>query len=194
MPSKFDHAAVMLGFGAPLLLWGRVAGHSDSKSIIMWAIVIAVVSTILGAVLFSIRRRTIGGKPAAGEAAGLMDELRRLKQSGQLSQDEFDKARSAWRHRAVEEMDQRTKVPNREAPPRRAPAPQPNSPEAKPAVRKVASDGAVTAAPGFDLTGAPLPMRPTPQPTYREPPDGREASDRPTPGGGEAPDNPSGPR
>lgn len=109
---------------------------APTTQVLIWVGVLIVVVAVGGGVLLAYRRRILD--KGTQDQAGLLDSLRAMRDSGQITPDEFDAARKRMAAR----------VAGVAPPPSAASRPLP----ADPAVRK--------AHPGFDLTGAPLP-RPT---------------------------------
>jgi hypothetical protein len=101
-------------------------------------VAIAIIA-VGGAVLLMYRRRVLAEDAGRDEQAGLMDNLRAMRDRGEMSSDEYDAAKRA--------MVARFSGPSAAASP--------------PPVRKPAGIGGVRVAPpGVDLTGAPLPRPP----------------------------------
>lgn len=100
--------------------------------------IVAVV--ILAIVVVNVRRRILGRESALNHPASLMEDLRRMRDSGELSQEEFEASRArvtaaiTGRPVAASVVAPRTRPSDDMGPIRRA-------------------------KPGFDLTGAPLPTR-----------------------------------
>jgi hypothetical protein len=96
-----------------------------------------VVTMVAGLVLLALRRRVLGGAGEGLERQGrLLDELRGMRDRGEISAAEFDAAKGAMAARLTGK-----EVPRPPMPPG--------------ATR--AADGSLVAKPGVDLTGAPLP-------------------------------------
>jgi hypothetical protein len=121
----------------------------DSINLVILIALIIVGLLILGVVLITARRRLLSKdvQTVMGSAGSLLDELRRMRNRGQITAEEYDAARLAATSRVAG---------GKPGPPgteRQAPT------GAKVAPRSPAA-GEVVAPPGFDLTGAPLPKRP----------------------------------
>lgn len=132
---------------------------------------------IAGAVLLLLRRRLLSQDRQDSSGMGLMEHLQSLRETGEMSQEEYDAARRALVARATG-----SPLPDQGKPQgstgRQAPGTQPDD----------GQDGAVLSAePGYDLTGEPLPPSagqseadhdpPTPDEEPDERPDERD--DRP---------------
>jgi hypothetical protein len=104
-----------------------------------WIGVFIAAILLVGMFILAYRRRMLGPNDSADHARGLLDGLRRLRDTGQMTPQEYDAARKTIAGKLA------GKEPG--IPPRR-PNPTPS--------------GGAAARPGFDLTGAPLP-RPDPQ-------------------------------
>ena len=99
-----------------------------------------------GVAIMALRRRLLAKDASASdEGAGMLDALRAMRTRGELSEEEFQAARSAFLSRAV-----RSAVPG---------APARGQQQARPTARRE-TEGERRAPPGVDLTGTPLP-RPT---------------------------------
>jgi hypothetical protein len=99
---------------------------------------VLVVVVIGGVVLMAVRGRVLE-QPGSGavEQGRLLDDLRSALERGEITQSEFDSAKTAMAARLA----------GKPPPPRPAPPPG--------AVRR--PDGSLVAKPGVDLTGRPLP-------------------------------------
>lgn len=115
--------------------------------VILWSGFLIAVTVVGGALILWLRGKMMGGTMKGGEAAAGLTGLRALRESGQMSQEEFDAAKASLAHRMT------GKAPRR---PVREPRP---SGRAEP--------GALVAKPGFDLTGRPLPPAAKPSPGKR---------------------------
>lgn len=99
-----------------------------------------------GVAIMALRRRMLAkDAPASEDGAGMLDSLRAMRARGELSEEEFQSARAAFLSKAVGSA-----VPG---------APDRSAEKARP-ISRGGTDGERRAAPGVDLTGAPLP-RPT---------------------------------
>lgn len=79
------------------------AGKSSSTDVLLWVGVLIVV-TLAGAVLIlAIRRRTLAG-PRTPDAGSMMDELRAMRDRGQMTPEEFDAAIAAMKARLREQV------------------------------------------------------------------------------------------
>jgi hypothetical protein len=106
---------------------------------LIWLGVMMAAVTVAGVALLIFRASVLGKGKAAAEA-GILDSLRSMRERGEISQEEFDAARSAMV----------TRMAGRAA----------ASPAVPPSPRAKASGGERVAPPGFDLTGRPLPPAP----------------------------------
>lgn len=52
-------------------------------------------AVVLGLVILLVRRKMLGGESASAQQSGLMDQLRRLRDSGELTPEEYDAARKS---------------------------------------------------------------------------------------------------
>jgi hypothetical protein len=84
-------------------------------------------------------RRNVLGKPGSGGAeGGLFDELRRMRDAGTLSREEYERAK---RRMVAKVSGAEPARPVKKAPP----------------VQALPGEGEIRSKPGFDLTGTPLP-------------------------------------
>jgi hypothetical protein len=103
--------------------------------LIMVGIMMAVV--IAGGLVLLVLRARVLRQTGTQQAGGLLDDLRRMLERGEISQAEFDATKATMVARLAG----------------KAPPPRPAAPPG--AVRT--PDGGLVAKPGVDLTGAPLP-------------------------------------
>lgn len=52
-------------------------------------------AVVLGLVILLVRRKMLGSESSSAEQAGLMDQLRHLRDSGEITPEEFDAARKS---------------------------------------------------------------------------------------------------
>lgn len=126
----------------------------------LWVGALIVASLVFGFVVMALRRRLLGKAEDTVKPASLLEDLRAMRDRGEISQDEYDTTRATIAARAA----------GREPPPRPDPARAPAAP-----------DGAVTARPGYDLTGERLP--PPPEPPENVPGRGDNTPQKPDPDG-----------
>lgn len=107
--------------------------------IVLWAGSLIVVALVGGMLILWIRGRLVERRSEAAGAGTTLEQMRRLRDRGQLSQQEFDAARASLISRLSGQP---------------APAGQARAAE------RPSEPGAMLAKPGFDLTGAPLPRPP----------------------------------
>jgi hypothetical protein len=100
--------------------------------LLIWLGVLILVAAVGGALLMAYRRRIFGNESSS--QTGLLDDLRAMRDQGQITAEEYDAARKRMAARLA------------------GVAPPPSA-----AVPPVADPGVRSAKPGFDLTGAPLP-------------------------------------
>lgn len=110
---------------------------ADTVQILVTVGVLLVLAVVGGIVIFALRRRALGRHESAEpEAGGMLDELRRMRDAGALSDEQFEEARLKMAARA-------TGMPIDEL--RR---------------KSVERAGGRIADPGLDLMGRPLPTGP----------------------------------
>lgn len=112
----------------------------------LWLFVLIVLTVLAGVVIVIVRRRLIEPDAKANSPGSLMEDLRRMRDRGEITQEEYDRTRKTIAARAA----------GREPPP--PPPPDPEGPR--------------QARPGYDLTGDRLPgAGPAPGPPEKGPPD-----------------------
>jgi hypothetical protein len=77
-----------------------VKGGVDATSIIVWAGVLIAVIMVGGLLLMWLRRRMFMAD-SMEQAGGLMESLRKMRDTGQMSQEEYDAARKAMAARVA---------------------------------------------------------------------------------------------
>lgn len=97
----------------------------------LWLFVLIVVTVLAGIAIVVIRRRLLESDATESSPGTLMEDLRRMRDRGEITEEEYDRTRKAIAARAA----------GREPPP--IPPPDPDAPR--------------RARPGYDLTGDPLP-------------------------------------
>lgn len=131
--------------------------------LLVWLGILIVVAVVGGALLMVYRRRLFA--PDSSSQAGLLDDLRAMRDQGQISPEEYDAARKRMAARVAG-----------------VPVPPIAAPRLEADIR--------TAEPGFDLTGAPLPgtvrplkpLRPFPPGRTPDKPPGASRTERPAEG------------
>lgn len=120
--------------------------------VLMWVGVLIVVAIVGGAVVMVLRRRMFDPSNDSSGAGSLLEDLRRMKREGEISDAEFEQAKRALTEKIARTLDAKrahadairprtggaTSKPARKPPPAR-PGPGKDAP------------------PGYDLTGEPLP-------------------------------------
>lgn len=107
----------------------------------LWVGALIVVSLVFGFVVMAMRRRLLGRSDEGVKPAALLEDLRAMRDRGEISQDEYDSTRATIAARAA----------GREPPAKSGPTRPPAAP-----------DGSLIARPGYDLTGERLPAPPDP--------------------------------
>ena len=74
------------------------AGRSSSTDVLLWVGVLIVVTLAGAIVILAIRRRTLAA-PRTPDAGSVMEELRGMRDRGQMTQTEFDAAIAAMKAR-----------------------------------------------------------------------------------------------
>ena len=73
---------------------GPPGAGQDLGSFVVWILVLIVAAIVAGVVLMLVRRRLLSPGPDAG-GEGLMDSLRRARDAGEMTPEEYDAARRA---------------------------------------------------------------------------------------------------
>lgn len=74
--------------------------NSPVTSVLFWAGVL-IVLVLAGAIgIFAMRRSVLGGRGGVPDNAGMMEQMRRMVKKGEMTQDEYDRARRAIVERA----------------------------------------------------------------------------------------------
>ena len=91
---EMDRISTILDASAFLLAQGRVRRESLGSEIVIWAGILMVVLLVIGVVWIIIRAKT--REPSSGPAESMFDlgALRRMHREGQLTDEEFEKAKA----------------------------------------------------------------------------------------------------
>lgn len=145
-----SEGSLQLAAGALLQATPEIQRDQNSWRILVWVVVLIALTAILGWVILALRKRLLEQAAADDDHAGLVEQMRRLKSTGQISQAEFDAAKKKWALQVQAQLG--SSDPSGKA------QPKPGKKEAGNRQRHAApSPGEVRARPGFDLTGEPLP-------------------------------------
>ena len=69
--------------------------NTPAAAILLWVVILIAV-VLLGAIgIFALRRSMFSDPSRKADDAGLMEEMRRMVQRGEMTQDEYDQARRA---------------------------------------------------------------------------------------------------
>lgn len=104
---------------------------------LLWLGGLIVVVVVAGLVVLKVRSMILARESGAANQEGLLIGLRRMRERGEISQEEYDTARKSMAARAAA-----------------------GSRPVGPTIRETKA-GTVRSRPGFDLTGAPLPDQPS---------------------------------
>lgn len=119
----------------PALL-AQAGARGALNEMIPWLGALLVAALVGGVLLFYLRHRLLGPDPTDSPNKGFMEELRDLRDRGEITEDEFETARLSIIAKATGKDLQTLRDD---------------------AIRKA---GGKVARPGYDLTGRPLPTRP----------------------------------
>jgi len=87
-----------------LQVLAQAGGQRDISSFSLWLGVLIVGVVVAGVVLMWVRRRILSDPSGTDAGAGLMANLRRMRDSGEISTQEYDAARKAMATRAAAGM------------------------------------------------------------------------------------------
>lgn len=121
---------------------------AQAKSIgpyVTWIGVMMGALALVTIAILAFRARVLG-KDSGGDQAGMLDDLRAMRDRGEITPEEFDAAKAAMIARLAPARGSGA------TPPRPAPMSKPRP------------SGGLVAKPGFDLTGQPLPKPPDESP------------------------------
>lgn len=119
---------------------------SPTVQLLFWLAALAAAVVLLAFILLQIRRRMLSDAPTGGAGAELtLEDIRRLKQRGEISEREHRVLRAAAMARLGVEVDQAKAADDDDE----AGSPEDDAATDPPDERR--------AAPGYDLTGEPLP-------------------------------------
>lgn len=70
-----------------------VLANSPVSSVLLWVVVL-IALVLAGAIgVFALRRSILGDRGSGADHGGLMEQMRRMVERGEMTQDEFDLAR-----------------------------------------------------------------------------------------------------
>ncbi|MCC6661317.1 MAG: hypothetical protein IT437_10570 [Phycisphaerales bacterium] len=125
------------------IVLAQVVRKTDIGPYLLWIGVFLVLVIGAGLAILAYRKVMLSSH-AADSHTGILDGLRRMRDSGQMTQAEYDSARRAIAAKV------RVRQPAHAA-------------ATRPSGGTAATEGDRTARPGFDLTGAPLPKADDPE-------------------------------
>ena len=139
--------------------WMAQSFQTPPMELWIWLGALILATLVLGVIVLAMRRKILGSDDRESTHGSMLDELRAMRERGEISQAEYDHTRKTIAARAA----------GREPPERPKTAPPPEAP-----------DGTVAARPGYDLTGEPLPRPKSPRrPGDPEPPASPETNPNP---------------
>lgn len=138
---------------------GTIA-QTEAAGAVGWAAVLVVAAILGGFVILAVRKRMLSPERTEMDSEGLFDSLRRMRDSGEISTQEYDSARKRIIQRTLEARSSEAIARGATSGPSDARL-QPNQLRATNDLRPRAEGEHVTppisAPPGYDLTGDPLP-------------------------------------
>jgi len=69
--------------------------NKEASAVFVWVIALIVVIMVGGVLVMWLRRKILMAEAASDQEGGLMESLRKMRDSGQMSQEEFDATRKA---------------------------------------------------------------------------------------------------
>ncbi|MBX3317127.1 MAG: SHOCT domain-containing protein [Phycisphaeraceae bacterium] len=138
---------------------GTIA-QTEAAGAVVWALILIGAAIIGGFVILAVRKRMLSPERTDMESEGLFDSLRRMRDSGEISRQEYDAARKRIIERALEakSSDASVRVSASGSPYTR---PQTKthraSTDSRPGTQGEGVEPPISAPPGYDLTGEPLP-------------------------------------
>lgn len=72
-----------------------VLANTPVLSVLLWVGVLIAVILVGSLGVFALRRSVLGDPSTGADDAGLMDRMRRMVEGGEMTQDEYDRARRA---------------------------------------------------------------------------------------------------
>lgn len=131
--------------------------------VLLWVGVLIVLAMLGGALVMVLRRRMFDRSSGTGATGSLLEDLRRMRRSGEISEAEFEQARRKLTEQLSRSLDAKRQEAKELRTHAQSPAPPGRPRSAHPAPRKDPHTGDRSAPPGYDLTGAPLPKPHDPQ-------------------------------
>lgn len=76
--------------------------NSPVTSVLLWVGVLMVLVLVGAVAIFAFRRSVLADRGAGADNAGMLEQMRRMVEKGEMTQEEFDQARRAIVQRAKE--------------------------------------------------------------------------------------------
>ncbi|MBX3367740.1 MAG: SHOCT domain-containing protein [Phycisphaeraceae bacterium] len=144
-------------YGLPAI--GTIA-QTEAAGAIVWAIVLIVAAIIGGFVILAVRKRILSPERTDMESEGLFDSLRRMRDSGEISRQEYDSARKRIIERTLDarssDASERGSAGG-STETRSLAKPYRASTDSRQDAQGERDAPPISAPPGYDLTGDPLP-------------------------------------
>jgi len=146
----------------PLAQQGAVSDTSAVVAVLIWVGVLIVLAIVTGLILVTLRSRLFGPGQNTGQELTVMESLQRLRDRGELSENEFQRTRESLLGSALTE---RSEMPDRNPDPKTAHRKRDTTQNTDPPghgidIHAGGSGGSgheLRAEPGYDLAGDPLP-------------------------------------
>lgn len=75
-------------------------GKGDPAALVTWVLVLILAVMALGVAVMVVRRKVLAKEASGADAAGLMESMRRMRDSGQITREEFDAMRRSMARKA----------------------------------------------------------------------------------------------
>jgi len=75
-------------------------GRGDPAALVTWVLVLILAVMALGVAVMVVRRKVLAKENSVADAAGLMESMRRMRDSGQITREEFDAMRRSMARKA----------------------------------------------------------------------------------------------
>lgn len=80
---------------APMMVLAQTQGQKDPTKLLIWIGIFIVAVVILGVAIMLVRRRVLGNEDSRAGEQGFFDELRAMRDSGKMTEEEYDLARKS---------------------------------------------------------------------------------------------------
>lgn len=149
-------------YSSSLLIVQGSGGTGGAGGAIMWAMILIVAALVGGLVILAVRKKMLETPSTDIGSEGLFDALKRMRESGEITREEYDAARKRILEKAMEgtarpETRSAAQVSILEVAAREEAEREARKREGS---KRPAPHEDLIAPPGYDLTGEPLPGEP----------------------------------